>query len=241
MDYKTILYDQYQYVNNLPYKYIDSIRYYSSDGYDAINTALLLCLPMASKDSNVVRDLDSIFDKAPPIDRDITVYRGVSKKHPLGVLPGYISTSYDIQTALEFSDREQGCCMFVINIPKGSKILPIEEVSSNKREKEILLPRSTNFILTSNRTIGSMDYFYLTMGDRQAEVCIPVEKKETPPPTISKSEIITLLVDNTVKDDIDLFGVEEAVQMTASNLRQIAKLVISDEDIKAAIRLLKAS
>lgn len=235
---------QYNYVKNLSTRKEKAIRAYTGQAYATINDNLLLHLPLEKKYSDIIEDIDTIFRNVPPTDVPIIVFRGVTRKHEFGILPGYISTSYDIKRAFEFADKDLECCIFVITIPVGSKVLPVEEISEHKQEGEILLPRSSNFKLVQTDNINGMDYFYLILDH---SIPLPeIEKKEEKieekemkkSKKLDKKDVVNLLIENTQKDEIDLFGLEEAVKMTASSLSSIIKTTITEEEIQEAINTL---
>lgn len=64
-----------------------------------------------------------LFDNAPVFNQSITLYRGIdSKFKDVELFVNYpISTSFNINTSEEFSGDP--CCIFEINVPKGSKFL----------------------------------------------------------------------------------------------------------------------
>ncbi len=80
-----------------------------------------------------------------------------------------------------------------------------------------------------------MTYFYLILDNTPIPKESPsrVEVKH-----LAQDKIVNLLVENTQQDEIDLFGLEEAVKMTASSLGSIVKTSITNEDIQKAIESL---
>ena len=94
-------------------------------------------------DENVVfqsiRDMDSLFERAKPIDTPIIVYRGVT----VGSLEQYketkqfISTSFNPDVSLGVLHGSP-CCMFSITVPVGTKA-----IFTGNSQQEVILDRNT--------------------------------------------------------------------------------------------------
>jgi hypothetical protein len=114
--------------------------------------------------------LDALFDRAPKLTSNIVVYRGMSpstktRQARFSTLGNdktctndmmdkrFISTSTDIRVAFDNVytsetlqknvSTDDMCCVFVINIPAGIKVLAVEDISSYPEEHEIILNRNT--------------------------------------------------------------------------------------------------
>ncbi len=130
------------------------------------------------------RNLDKVFLMMPAIEEEIIVYRGIKNmealKTSLGLYDnsycgsGYISTSYDISTALRFAGVD--CCLLSITIPAGSKIVPLFAISENP-EAEVLLPINSEFVQSNEYYYNDMKIYDLTY-------------------KVPSSEILTLLSDS---------------------------------------------
>jgi|694.fasta_scaffold38874_3 hypothetical protein len=97
-----------------------------------------------------VDDLKKIFDKAPALDEDMVVFRGVStmyyKKDNSDKFYNntFMSTSLNPNTALDFSAKE--CCLKKITLKRGfNKIIFIEPITQIRGEYELLIPPDTEF------------------------------------------------------------------------------------------------
>ena len=122
---------------------------------------------LTNEDMDLSNNLDLAMANMPPLETDIILFRGT--RFPMKtVVPGYSSTSADINVALRFTnadgehkyDKETGryigesCCLNVIHVKKGSYVLPITaELSAfnnnygfYKFEAEYLLPRYSDFV-----------------------------------------------------------------------------------------------
>lgn len=96
-------------------------------------------------------DLQNLILEAPPLDQEVIVYRGINKKpYDLQCQPGeefimkgMVSTSLSLLTAANF-----GCHIYIIRVPAGSQVLPLNLAESKLAdEEEILLPHGCTFIL----------------------------------------------------------------------------------------------
>ena len=233
---------QYAYISTLIKKRdvrLQSVRAYTDDHYGPINQALLEGSTMKRFHRNIVDDIDSLFEMVPPIEKDIVVYRGVTKRHSFGILNGYISTSYDYDTAMDFTDRytdNDHCCIFVITIPSGSKVLPIEDVSANRSEGEILLPRSGFFEVKDSYNKYGMETYallYHSSPPLVEEVKSSSTEKQAES-SITENQIIDLLTDIS-DDEVELLGVEESIRGLATDLENRYGLTISSSTITKAI------
>ena len=213
-----------------------SVKKYTGDAFGPINEGLLHSRPLSKVCQNILEDLDTIFRDVPPVEEEFVVYRGVTTKHSLGVLAGFISTSYDYETALSFADDKKQCCVFIITIPVGAKVLPVEELSVNPTEGEILLPRSGYFKVTKTSYRNGMECFYLVLvlegGKAQKE-----EKEHAPKKTVSLTpqQLIGMLTENVSAEEIELLGLEDAIRSAALSIERLSGTKIDEDIIQAAI------
>ena len=150
---------------------------YKTTDYAAINTWLLqgsVRLPlMQTRDGRIddagitrkveelratVRVLDKAIGGAPPLDRDVTVYRGMAGDMLAGekqaVVPTFVSTSFSAAAADEFASGS--CCRYAIVVPRGTRALVLPWIPTDgsnllnlpvDAERELLLPRGCTFRL----------------------------------------------------------------------------------------------
>ena len=132
-----------------------ALQAYVTQGYAKINAILRGKATSTDADQKVVMALDSLFDDAKPLDRDIEVYRGMTgntagKLRDLEVGAtfsdaAYVSTSTD-KTAADFfatgghGDKGGARVSFVIKVPKGTKA-----IDGEKQEAELILKRGVRF------------------------------------------------------------------------------------------------
>ena len=163
MSVKSKLKAQIRFVNSIQGRKLTSVRKYTDEAYIPINAALLSNEAPTKACQTIIEDLDALFKSVPAIEDEIIVYRGVTRKHDFGILTGFVSTTYNYDTAISFADDKTQCCIFIITIPIGTKVLPVEDISMNPTEGEILLPRSGNFIARGNVFKNGMECFYLDL------------------------------------------------------------------------------
>lgn len=103
------------------------------------------------------------FEGAPFLTEQITVYRGVNKDMNLSS-KSFISTSLHPRVAMKFIDKKKRCCIYdIIILPGKISVLPLEGISINKGEHEILLPldgslKVLDIILAENDDQGIKRY-----------------------------------------------------------------------------------
>lgn len=213
-----------------------SVKDYTGEAYESINKSLLYGTKLSDKNRIIINDLDEIFRNIPPLEDDILVYRGVTVKHKFGVLSGFISTSYDISKAVTFADKQKQCCIFIIRVPAGAKVIPLEDVSITSNEGEILLPRSGYFKARGTSYKNGFETFNLDL-----VLDAPSPKLVSPPKEkgMPREEILKLLIENTQEDEIELFGVEEAVRSIATDLENKMSKPIAEDIIIEAIEILQ--
>jgi len=86
-----------------------------------------------------VKDVKRIFKESPPLPEPLTVYRGL-RQRPKTSWKGLVSTSLSKKIAEYFISQTKKCCLQSIEVPKGSRVLPLFAVSLfNVSEIEILL------------------------------------------------------------------------------------------------------
>lgn len=109
--------------------------------------------------------LSDVIKDAPSTTKPMTLYRGDLgrwSKHPVNQefnAQAFISTSLSMKSAKAFMSkggRGKVCCMNIINVPTGSKILYLDGISQCKGEYEFLIDSNTNFKLTHNDMLAEM-------------------------------------------------------------------------------------
>lgn len=153
------------YISSLNPNVYYSITKYTTDYYKILNNSLeeinttegdledVLPLNMVYD----VRNIDAAFNSAPPLTKDLVVYRGLhfhfseNPKNKMimgnaykGRYKGYLSTSLNKGVAYDFAKREdQDCIIMKIHIKKGTRVLFLHNHSVTRSEYEVLLPRNS--------------------------------------------------------------------------------------------------
>jgi len=107
--------------------------------------------------------LDNLIRNAPPLTRDIHVYRGIKSafiptKEGEKQTVDFISTSLSFPKATKFME-DKTCCIKHMLLKKGTKCLYLGEFSFVLNENEILLPPNTTFKIL-NKEANIKDYIY---------------------------------------------------------------------------------
>lgn len=131
------------------------------------------------------QDLSRIINQAPPLTKDIVVFRGVKDDFYLkGARNGYyknigfVSTSMDIEKAQFFQrlgDEESigsnisECCIQRITLVRGTKALLMMPISQYGDEKEILLNHGSTYRIIEPKTLKT---FYNKAFEKSYDVCM---------------------------------------------------------------------
>ena len=125
---------------------IKAILYYTGWQFKNLNINLRTGIPLTVNDQKTANVIDSIFASLQPINQTLTLYRGIKKQEEVHTKSSFISASHDKMVAKSFTGR--GCCLVVITIPPGSKVLFVEGVSKHPDECEVLIDRTGTFSVT---------------------------------------------------------------------------------------------
>lgn len=140
-----------------------------SDNFYRVNSALRKGKEPSKVVEKAVKNLDSAFDKAPPMPFDAQTYRvtrfNTAKDKAMieqfaNLKPGqkfsdaaYVSTS--LSPGITKNDFFRGnasetSVVFKVNVAKGKKAIYVKDLSHTKTERELLLPRGSEFTVKSN-------------------------------------------------------------------------------------------
>ena len=140
-----VLASQIHFLAHLNPKERQVIDIYSGGDFEEIQLAVRTGKYPDKEVKEIVDILDDIFERVPPLEHTIIVYRGIKEK--FRELPAsYLSTSWDLNQANEFMRGK--CCLLEITLSAGTKLLPIQSASSSTYEKEILVSRFGHLKLT---------------------------------------------------------------------------------------------
>lgn len=152
--------DQISYIDNLGEKGKIALNKYTH-GYDSdINKTLRGLVPSRNVQS-LISDIDQIFKHAPPLTNPIILYRGMNNRFKL-TRETYQSTSLSSEVARGFI-KYGGCCMFVITVSPGCKVLPLKNISRFSHEEEVLLNRDGIYLVTLRKEENGMKMVYVTL------------------------------------------------------------------------------
>jgi hypothetical protein len=145
--------EQLDYVDGLDNNIKKSIKWYTGSQYESFNYALRTKTDLTTSKSKHLANLDKAFDNVPLLENEITVYRGINSGKIYK--NAFVSTSLSKEVAVYFiNDRK--CCLMHITLSKGSRILPIFNVSKKSGEEEILLSRHGDITCTHITMEGKM-------------------------------------------------------------------------------------
>jgi len=152
--YNTTFRDQLVFISNLSEPYVRSIQdYTSSDFYESLNRNL--CMrprPRLSPQEQQLYDgLMAIFRACPRLTQPIVVWRGIRQELDMGRLGcQFISTSYEVESALRPEFTRATCCLLQITVPAGAQVLPVEHVAGQAGEWEVILPPDGTWTVLSD-------------------------------------------------------------------------------------------
>jgi hypothetical protein len=160
------------YISGLSPNIYNSIIKYTTDYYRTLNNTLEEIKNVVDLEDSLpvgilydVRNIDAAFASAPPLTKDLIVYRGLhfpitydSRRHKKilmgnvykGRYQGYLSTSLYKGSVYEFAKRDYSdCTIMKIHIKKGSRVLFLHDHSVTRDEFEVLLPRNSTLEIYS--------------------------------------------------------------------------------------------
>jgi hypothetical protein len=148
---------------------------------------------------NTINTIDSCIINSPITENDMYVYRGTSDKYIIdssntfntynsnniqAIHPSIMSTSISISTAKEFmyipnetNNNEPKCCLKIIKVPKGSRVLFLSPISNYIHEVEILFASNSKFKIKSlNKEMNYISENTMSNGDYFENIYIPPSK-----------------------------------------------------------------
>ena len=145
---------------SIPHSACDSVTTYTTSTYNDINGSLRSDDYGFSDPEEIdeyVNSMDDFFKKAPRVPADLTVYRGFSQKRvdSLNVGDEFVDKAF-VSTSTSKEVTETFGAAIEIRVPKGSRGTFIKDISRNRSENELLLPRNSKFKVVEkkgNRTI----------------------------------------------------------------------------------------
>jgi len=117
------------------------------------------------------KGLNSMIRNAPKSPSSCILFRGISpdlqtqfqdqeqQKKKQFSNKGIVSTSLSYEVAKDFVEG-QSCCLLVILVPKGSRMLQVLDQSAWSEEKEVLLPHGNEFVVMKTAVVeGVLTHF----------------------------------------------------------------------------------
>lgn len=160
----------------------EAVYDYSNTGSNTVNTALRNPPPTASASKSITEMDHIIAEKGVALETDLTVFRGTrmssdkldavnsalaSGKTVSMRDPTFKSTTSDRAVADNFMGQlETGNqVMLKIEVPKGTKVLPMRAMSVHPKENEVLLSRNSKYqiVKASTRSSGGREVTELTV------------------------------------------------------------------------------
>lgn len=127
-----------------------AITDYGNSGFIGINNALRRGDKLSKSGKKFVTNIDSAIEKSQPIEHTTIVYRGVTgdsldhlSEGDAFREPGFLSTSSNPETAKLFKPKGDVGKILVIQVPKGTKCLDVEQTRGDSEQAELLFPRRT--------------------------------------------------------------------------------------------------
>ena len=207
------------YINALNDNLKNSLIYYTGEGYDDLNRAFRRNNMLSNKDEKHFNNIMEIFEGGPRVRKSYTLYRGMNVKFQTTFEhKGLLSTTYKKKIAIHHF-AEKDCCLYIITITPGEySILPLESISENPEECEVILPPGKLSIQSFVSSIDeenedNIDTIYCTYIPDNAEI---IEIKENINQNI-KNASVNLNIESWMERIIDLIQDE-------------IKLLCEDED-----------
>lgn len=205
------LIEQINYVNSLDQSTIEMLKWYTTKEYKELNKTLREGGFLTALHHSMVRKIDEAFLNAPSLKEPLQVYRGIDDEFVADIL-SYISTSYSITVAEDFTSETE-CCLLKILILPGSKVLPLKSLSLAKYEDEILLPREGSFIINyvdSSVKPKTYDLTYIPPGSITFKEDKPLSTSFEER-TFTNEELLQRLLNLITPEELTILGPEDTI------------------------------
>jgi arsenate reductase-like glutaredoxin family protein len=156
----------------------------------------------------LISDIDSIFEQVHPLDEPLTLYRGIDNERYVDDI-AFISTTYDMDVATTYSGDE--CCIIVLNVPVGAKVLFVESISQNKDDKEVMLNRGGSFSVTRVASVSKKKHIFVSY---------------VPPDTSSSKDLSKAVSQAEKEDDVVSFI---ASNISKEEIKDLKEMGLGDE------------
>ena len=135
----------------------------------------------------------------------------------------------------------RNCCIVVLNIPPGSKVLYVESISEHPHEKEVLIDRHGRFAVTLVTTRVDVNKIFVSYIPKAAPIIPPSEFEPAIESAVDQQRTIQRVLEIFPADEYDLFrDDEEALIETIKDIyKQLVKFKPNASTIKSIQARLK--
>lgn len=131
---------------------------------------------------NYSKKLNKILKNAPPLKKAMTLFRGsksnyfqtLDKNKPF-IHKGYMSATVDYKVAISPSFINQGattCCLMVINVLPGTRLLPMTGLSQINDEKEFLMNTDSKIIIRKTEMLPKIPNPSICMNKEKGDISV---------------------------------------------------------------------
>ena len=212
---------QIKYVNSLSTNMKNTMKKYTRDEYyESINDKMSQNKVLTQQEQDIVDSINLAFEHVPPLTAPITVYRGLTRE-PIDNRTSFISTSLEVETAVNFANDRLKCCILIIHVPAGEKVLPLFPISANEHEKEVLLNSYSKFYLSKHPNIHGYKAYSVSLNSSNFGTEI-IKNVSEPEPVLKVSlddkTIIERVKNIITQEEIEILGIDEAIDSILEQL-----------------------
>lgn len=117
------------------------------------------------------QQLDALIRAAPPSKKSHVLFRAIGSNVPAleayahgadadFLSKGIVSMSVSFDAARAFLEDNETCCMLVLLLPKGTRMLEVLETSAWAEEGEVLLPHGSKFKVMRTAEVEGVTTYY---------------------------------------------------------------------------------
>lgn len=118
--------------------------------------------------------LNELIRRAPRSRREMVLFRAVAEDAPRFqsyrrgddadfLNRGIVSTSVSYDAATSFLEKDETCCLLVLLVPSGTRLLEVLDRSAWSEESEVLLPHGCRFAIEATRVIDGIATYYCVL------------------------------------------------------------------------------
>lgn len=216
----SLLQEQYDYVYNLDEDIKKSLKMYTSERlgyYRKINDYLRgNIVTLESSLHKIIEDIDEAFLNIPPISFPIILYRGNTTQ--IINNKSYQSCSSDLDVAKQFT-KDRNCCIYILTISSGCKVLPLVSISDHPHESEFVLDRGGDYKVTNSLIENGVMNIFVTLNPptsyniTENEDIIKIEKDKIYDRIIAHTkESLDELIESGIIEDVNQQDIIEEIK-----------------------------